>query len=201
MKIYGEMLQSSDEWREIRLGKITASNASKIMAKGAGKTRQAYLFQLAAEVITGEPVETYSNAAMEWGNEQEKFARAAYEFENNLEVIEVGFIETDEYLGCSPDGLIGEDGLIEIKAPKTVTQIETVLSGKMPTTHKAQVQGQLWVSERQWCDFVSFDPRINGKASYFCQRIERDDEYIKTLEIEVEKFKNELIQMIEKLKG
>ena len=201
MKIYNELTQGSDEWGAIRLGKITASNFSKVMAKGAGKTRQSYLYKLAAEIITGDQVDHYTNDAMLHGTETEPMARAAYCFENDIEVTEVGFIETDEYLGCSPDGLVGDDGLVEIKCPVTTTQIATFLSGRMPTTHKAQVQGQIWISEKSWCDFVSFDPRVNGKASYFCERIYRDDDYIKTLEIEVEKFKNELIEIIGTLKG
>ena len=185
MKIYNDVIQGSDIWKELKRGKISASNFSKVMAKGAGKTRQSYLYKLAAEIITGDQVDHYTNDAMLHGTETEPMARAAYCFENDIEVTEVGFIETDEYLGCSPDGLVGDDGLVEIKCPVTTTQIATFLSGRMPTTHKAQVQGQIWISEKSWCDFVSFDPRVNGKASYFCQRIYRDDEYIKTLEIEV----------------
>ena len=172
-----------------------------VMSKGAGKTRKAYMYQLAAEIITGECVETFSNSAMEWGTETEPMARAVYEFENNIETIEVGFIEVNDYLGCSPDGLVFDDGGLEIKCPKTTTQIETYLSGKMPTMHKAQVQSSIWISEREWWDFVSFDPRINGAASYFCQRIFRDENYINEMAIEVDIFKEELIKMVQTLKG
>ena len=201
MKIYNKLEQGSEAWLKVRLGKITASNFSKVLAKGAGKTRQSYMLKLAAEIITGDQVDAFTNDAMQWGTETEPMARAVYEFENNIDVYQVGFIEVNEYLGCSPDGLVADDGMMEIKCPKTVTQIETFLNGKMPPIHKAQVQGQMWVSEKNWCDFVSFDPRINGKASYFCERIKRDDEYISTLESEVEKFKNELFEMVKILKG
>ena len=201
MKIYNDVVQGSDIWKELKRGKISASKIKDLLAKGAGKTRKSYMYQLAAEIITGECAENYCNSAMEWGTETEPMARAVYEFENNTEVVEVGFIEVDDYLGCSPDGLVLEDGGLEIKCPKTTTQIETYLSGKMPPIHKPQVQSSIWMAEKDWWDFVSFDPRIDGKAGYFCQRIYRDDEYIKTLEIEVIKFKNELIEMIGTLKG
>ena len=160
------------------------------------------MYQLAAEAITGERIETYSNEYMEWGTATEPQARAMYELDSGNTVEEVSFIKLNEVdkIGCSPDGLIGDDGMIEIKCPKTTTQIETYLSGKMPSGHRAQVQGQLWVSGRQWTDFVSFDPRIDGESSYFCVRIERDEEYIKELEEACFKFAKELKEMVIKLK-
>ena len=202
MQIIKDIEQGSDEWKVLRLGVITGSNFSAVLAGGSGKTRRSYMVKLAAEILTGEPVESYSNAAMEWGVETEPQARAMYELESASEVVEVSFIKHDTICaGVSPDGLVGDDGLVEFKCPNTTTQIETYLKGDMPTTHRAQVQGQLWVSEREWCDFVSFDPRINGKSSYFKKRIERDNEYINNLLWPaVVKFNTELNEVVERLR-
>lgn len=201
MQIIRDIEQGSEEWLALRFGWITASKFKDVIAGGAGKTRKAYMMQLAAEAITGERVETYSNEYMEWGTQTEPQARSAYEFDQALEVEEVSFIRHDTLkAGCSPDGLVGDNGMVEFKCPKTTTQIETVLSGKMPTGHAAQVQGQLWVAEREWCDFVSFDPRINGGAHYFCVRQYRDEEKIKQIAEGVAKFQDELLDMVEKLK-
>jgi len=196
MEIIRDMEQGSDEWKAIRLGKATASCFMKIMSKGKGsapsKTRQSYMLQLAAEILTQQSQDSFINQYMEWGNECEPQARSMYEFNNNVDVEEVAFITLDEFVGVSPDGLVGDNGLLEIKCPKTTTQLERFLSGEFPSTYRAQVQGQLWVSEREWCDFVSFDPRINGSASYFEIRVKRDEGYIKLLGDEVRKFKDEL---------
>jgi len=194
--------QGSDAWHELRRGTVTASRFKDVMSKGQGKTRKSYMYQLAAELITGEVTESYTNEYMEWGTLTEPQARAMYELESGNTVEEVGIITLDcGEIAASPDGLIGEDGMIEIKCPKTTTQIETFLSGKMPTSHKAQVQGQLWVSGRQWTDFVSFDPRIDGDSSYMCVRIERDEDYIKEIESACFLFAKELQEMVKILKG
>jgi len=199
MEIIRGIEQGSEEWLAIRCGIVTASNFSKVMAKGGGKTRLSYMYQLAAEQLTGQPVETYSNAAMDWGNECEPQARSSYEFRENADVEQVTFIRGISDVGCSPDGLVGSAGMLEVKCPKTTTQIERYLKGDLPSTYKAQVQGQMWVAEREWCDFVSFDPRINGPSSYFKTRVERDDKYISELEIEVDNFLNDLNEILEKL--
>jgi len=201
MQVIRDIEQGTDEWLNLRLAVITASKYKDVLAGGKGLTRSAYMRQLAAEAITGERVETFKNSAMEWGTEHEPQAKSMYELMQCVDVEEVAFIKHDEInTGVSPDGLVEENGLVEIKCPNTATQIETFLSGKMPSQHMAQVQGQIWVSERDWCDFVSFDPRINGVSSYFCVRIERDDEYIKKLESAVIKFDSELQEMIDKLR-
>lgn len=193
--------QNSEEWYKSRLGFITASGFSKVLAKGQGKTRASYMREVAAEILTGESQEGFSNAYTEHGSNTEPEALARYEFDKSVTSEKVGFIHLENInIGCSPDGLIGNDGLVEFKCPKTTTQIETFLSGKMPTTHKAQVQGQLWITEREWCDFVSFDPRINGGSSYFCVRQYRDEDYIKSLESECYKFCDELNELVDKLK-
>ena len=194
--------QGSDEWFEARLGKITASRFKDVLSKGQGKTRKTYMYQLAAEIITGKMEESYSNSYMEWGTANEPAARAMYELESGIEVQQIGIVVLDDHnIAASPDGFSGKDGCIEIKCPKTTTQIDTYLSGKMPASHKAQVQGQLWVSCREWTDFVSFDPRIDGDASYFEVRVQRDNDYIRDLSNACLDFEFELKEIVKKLKG
>lgn len=203
MEIIKSIEQGSEEWHALRLGKVTASKLGDVMAKGRGnapsKTRHSYMLQLAAEILTGEPQDSYSNQYMEWGNECEPQARSMYEFDSGNAVDQVAFVIASDRFGVSPDGLVGDNGLLEIKCPKTTTQIERYLKGEFPTTYKAQVQGQLLATEREWCDFVSFDPRITGSAQYFCVRVERDEDYIKELSKGIDAFVSELHDMLEKL--
>lgn len=203
MQVINNIEQGTDEWLELRLGKVTASRLADVMSKGRGsapsKTRQSYMLQLAAEIMTGQPQDTFINQYMDWGNECEPQARAMYEFENFVDVEQVAFVIASPWFGVSPDGLVGDNGLLEIKCPKTTTQIERFLKGEFPTTYKAQVQGQLLATEREWCDFVSFDPRINGDAQYFCVRVERDEKYIKELQAGINLFTEELQEMLNKL--
>jgi len=203
IEIIKDIEQGSEEWHEMRLAVITASRFKDVLAGGQGKTRFSYMRELAAEALTGEAAKLYSNEYMEWGVQTEPQAKSMYELRTGNSVEEVAFVRDSDFsgVGVSPDGLIAEDGLIEIKCPKTTTQIETFLSGDMPKMHKAQVQGQLWITGRSWCDFVSFDPRIDGAASWFCVRIERDQDYINTLQSKVLDFKNELDLLLTKLRG
>jgi len=202
MKIIESIEQGTAEWLQLRVGRPTASRFKDCIAGGQGKTRKSYMIQLAAETLSGAPTESFSNSAMEWGTETEPQARAQYEFATGNNVKEVSFIHHDTMkAGYSPDGLVGDDGLVEFKCPKTTTHIETVLSGKMPTGHNAQVQGGLWLSGRKWCDFVSFDPRINGKNSMFIFRVNRDENYIADLEKKISMFESELAEMLTKLEG
>jgi putative phage-type endonuclease len=198
VEIIKDIQQGSEEWHAMRLGFITASRFKDVIAGGQGKVRKAYMYQLAAEALTGEREESFSNQYMEWGTATEPQARSMYEFDTGNTVDAVAFVKWNDTnkIGISPDGLIGDDGGIEIKCPKTTTQIETYLSGKMPTSHKAQVQGSLWVTGREWWDFVSFDPRIDGAASFFCERIQRDEEYIENLEVKCLEFEVELLDVI-----
>lgn len=204
MKIIRNIEQGSEAWAEIRLGKVTASKLADVMTKGRGtapsKTRRSYMMQLAAEILTGVPVDNFKSSAMQWGNDCEPQARAMYELESGNDVQEVAFVDCEDGFGVSPDGLISDDGLVEIKCPNTTTQLERYLAGEFPKAYKAQVQGQLLATGRQWCDFVSFDPRINGAAQYFCIRVERDEEYLKELEQEINKFIEELNELLEQLK-
>ena len=203
MEIIKDIEQGTDEWLALRYGWTTASRFKDVMAKGQGKTRKSYMYQLAAEAISDMRQESFTNEYMEWGTETEPQARDTYEFVSGNSVEQVTFIrlDGDMKIGCSPDGLVGDDGMVEFKCPKTTTQIETFLSGKMPTGHKAQVQGQLWISGRQWTDFVSFDPRIDGEASYFSTRIERDEDYIKEIEAACILFSADLQEIIKQLRG
>ena len=198
MKIIENIEQGSPEWLQLRCGVVTASNFTAVLSKGT--TRKTYLMKLVAERLTGEVPESFSNKAMQWGTDHEPMARANYELETGACVNEIAFIAVDDWVGVSPDGLIGDDGLIEIKCPNTTTHIETFLSNKMPTKHKPQVQGQLWASGRQWCDFVSYDPRLPGKE-LFISRVVRDDDYIAELEAGINKFVDEMKTIIEKING
>lgn len=203
MKIIYDVEQGTDEWLQMRLGKLTASKFADVLSKGRGsapsKTRESYMHQLAAEILTGEPQDSFSNKAMEWGNECEPAARAAYELKHDIDVEQCAFIELDKWVGVSPDGLVGDNGLLEIKCPNTTTQIKRFLSGDFPKEHMAQVQGQLWVSGREWCDFVSYDPRINSEADYFEIRVERDKDYIENLKNQCDIFIKDLYELLTKL--
>lgn len=197
MKIH-ECQQGSPEWYAARSGKATASCFGKAIAGGQGKTRTAYMIQLIAERMTGEPQEGYSNAVMQRGSEIEPQAREYYELLNDCPIRQVGFLERDEHVGASPDGLVGLDGMVEIKCPNSTTHIETILAGKVPTKYKPQIQGQLWVSGYDWVDFVSYDPRVHQKP-YFCERVYRDEDYIKELSIKITMFITDMQTLMERL--
>lgn len=205
MNTMSDLVQGTEAWRRARLGRVTASRMADMMAKtktGWGASRANYMAQLICERLTGVPAESYTNAAMQWGIETEPAARAEYEFFRDVEVIEVGFVRHPkiEMAGASPDGLVGDDGLIEIKAPLSATHIETLLSGGVPGKYVMQVQFQLACTGRAWCDFVSFDPRMPEDLRLFVRRVERDDAMIADLEKEVEVFLAELAEKEAKLR-
>jgi hypothetical protein len=200
------MEQRTEEWFAARLGKVTASKVADVLAKtktGVSASRANYLSDLVVERLTGQQAEFYQNEAMQWGTETEPQARMAYEAYKNVLVDEEGFIDhpTIANFGCSPDGLIGVDGLIEIKCPNSKTHIDTLLSGKAPSKYIPQMQTQMAVTGRQYCDFVSFDPRLPEDLQLFVVRVNRDDEYIANLEEEVVAFLNEVEETVTKLKG
>ncbi len=195
MKIHTDIIQNSPEWYKIRLGLVTASNFSKVLAKGQGKTRRAYMLKLAAERLTGESQESYSNANMDWGTQTEPQARAHYEAIMGVTVEQVGFIELNEDVGVSPDGLIGEDGGLESKCPLTTTHLEYIMANKTPSVYVPQIQGLLWIAKLEYCDFCSFDPRMRSNKM-FRVRVSRDDSYIAALEEEVDKFVTELKALV-----
>jgi len=197
--------QRSDDWYAARCGKATASRFRDVMARlknGApAADRQKYLTELVVERLTGQPVPSYENAAMRWGTEQEAAARAAYEQRTGVAVEETGVICHDVLMaGCSPDGLVDWDGLIEIKCPfNTGVHIDTLFSG-MPAEHTVQVQGQMWITGRQWCDFVSYDPRMPAELQLYVQRINRDPAFIADLERQVTEFLAEVGAQVEALR-
>ena len=198
------MEQKSPEWFAARLGKATGSRIAEIVAKtksGDSASRGNYMAQLVIERLTNKQEESYSNDFMDWGNLQEPFARAAYEAATNVLVDEVGMITHPriEMSGASPDGLVGDDGLVEIKCPKTATHIETLLSKTVPGKYNIQMQWQMACTDRSWCDFVSFDPRMPEGLQMFLKRVHRDDALIKTLEDEVIKFLKEVDAKLEQL--
>lgn len=191
------MDQGTEEWFTIRIGKVTASRVADVIAKtktGYSATRDNYMAQLVCERLTGQKGESFTNAAMQHGTETEPLARAAYEALKDVLVDEVGFVPhpSIDMAGASPDGLVGADGLLEIKCPNTATHIETLMSKTVPGKYNTQMQFQMACTGRQWCDFVSFDNRLPEQFQLFVKRVPRDDEFIKQMEDEVVKFLNEL---------
>jgi len=185
--------QGSEEWFADRLGHATASNFHKILAKGQGKTRAAYLQQVVIERLTGQPTDGFSNSHTDRGTEQEPFARMAYEAETGNIVEEVGFIKLDGWMiGCSPDGLIDDDGGAEIKSRIPSVQLETIKKGGYPSGVVAQTQGSMWVTGRQWWDYVSYSPDLPENLRLYIHRVERDDDYIKNLMAETRVFLTEV---------
>ena len=204
MNIIETCEQGSYEWLSMRLGKVTASRVKDVLTKGRGtatsKTAESYMVELIAELLTGQSKPFFENDAMRWGTETEPQARQMYEVNNGFVTVkEVAFVELNDQVGVSPDGLVGDDGLLEIKCPTTATQIKRALSDDYSADYKAQIQMQLWVTGRKWCDFVSFDPRLDGEVSYLQQRVFRDDKYIDEMATKVELFLIDMNAKIEKL--
>lgn len=200
-----EIQQGTPEWFAQRLGKATASRIKDIVAKtktGYSTSRDKYLTQLLLERLTGTVAESYSDAAMAWGNDTEPFARAAYEAQKGVMVDQVSFINhpTIEMAGASPDGLVGDDGLVEIKCPMSHTHLESLLGG-LDDQYKVQVQWQMACTGRKWTDLCSFDPRFPAELQLVIKRFERDDAFIATLEEEVIKFLAELDDKLNKVKS
>ena len=198
------MDQGTDEWFTIRIGKVTASRVADVIAKtktGYSASRDNYMAQLVCERLTGQKGESFSNAAMQHGTETEPLARAAYEALQDVLVDEVGFVPhpTIEMAGASPDGLVGDDGLLEIKCPNTATHIETLLSQSVPGKYNTQMQFQMACTGRQWCDFVSFDNRLPAELQLFVKRVPRDEVFIRLIEAEIVQFLAELDDKINKL--
>lgn len=179
--------QGSPEWFKARLGIPTASEFAAVKAKGEGKTRRTYMMKLIGEILTGECMENYSNSHMERGKEMEPDARNLYAFRMDIEPVQVGFVRNGRK-GASPDSLIGNDGMCEIKTKLPHLQAEVLLADKLPPEHLAQCQGNLWVAEREWIDFVSYWPRM----PLFVKRVYRDEAYIAMLAKEVDQFLMEL---------
>lgn len=195
------IIQGSDEWKALRLGKVTASRVSDVIAKtksGYSASRANYMAQLIAERLANTVADAYTNAAMQHGTETEPEARAAYEFYQGVTVTEVAFVPHPkiDQAGCSPDGLVDDDGLVEIKCPNTATHLETLLGQAVPAKYDNQMQFQMACTGRKFCDFVSYDPRMPENMRLFIKRVNRDDARIKELESEIAAF---LLEMAVKL--
>ena len=199
-----EIIQGSDEWKALRLGKVTASRVADVVAKtksGYSASRANYAAQIIAERLTGTTAESYTNAAMQHGTETEPEARAAYEFYQGVTVREVAFVPhpSIDQAGCSPDGLVDEDGLVEIKCPNTATHLETLLGQAVPGKYDTQIQFQMACTGRKFCDFVSYDPRMPENMRLFIKRVMRDDKRISELETEIASFLLELAVKLSQL--
>lgn len=195
------MEQRSDDWFAARLGKVTASRVADLMSRtksGYSASRTNYAAQLVAERLTGYREPTFVSAAMAHGTDTEPQARAAYEFETGLSVVETGFVDHPSIgmSGASPDGLVGDDGLVEIKCPNTATHIETLRGGSIARKYLLQMQWQMACTERQWCDFASYDPRMPIEMQLHVTRVERDDDLIAEIAAEVTAFLNEVEETV-----
>lgn len=198
------MEQRTDDWYEARLGKVTASRVSDVVARtktGYAASRENYMAQLVVERMTQKVAPSFSSASMQWGTDTEPLARAAYEAEMQVMVDEVGFIDHPEIpmAGASPDGLVGPSGLVEIKCPNTATHIDTLLNQTVPKQYHDQMMWQMICTGREWCDFVSYDPRMPDHLQLFVKRVPFDAAYADTLNKEVSKFLGEVDATIEKL--
>lgn len=200
------MDQRSSEWFAARCGKVTASKIADLMARtksGYSASRANYASQLVCERLTGCVEESYCNAAMQRGTDLEPEARKAYEQHALTKVVEVGFADhpTIEMAGASPDGLVGDDGLVEIKCPNSATHIQTLLTGAIPDKYVKQMQFQMACTGRKWCDFASFDDRLPERMQLYVKRIERDEELIAEIEGEVRRFLAEIDETVEQLRA
>jgi len=198
--------QGSPEWFQMRLGKVTASRVADILAKtktGPSASRQNYLIELAIQRTTGIIQESYSNSAMEWGVQNEGNARVLYEITTNNFVDKVAFIDhpSIKWFGCSPDGLVSDRGLLEIKCPNSATHWEYFKSKKPPQKYFIQMQAQIAVTNKDWCDFVSFDPRMPDRSQLLIVRVDRDEAFIAEMEAEIKKFLDEVEVEVNLMKG
>lgn len=198
------MEQRTDGWWQARLGKVTASRIADAVAKtksGWGAGRANYMAELVAERLTGVSANGYTNAAMQWGIDTEPEARAAYQFYRDADVVEVGFIDHPSIgmAGASPDGLVGDEGMVEIKCPQTATHIDTLLGTPIADKYIKQMQWQMACCERQWCDFVSYDPRMPEDLKLHVERVDRDDDLIAQLEADIRTFLGELDTKVDAL--
>lgn len=198
--------QGSNEWKAIRCGKATASRIPDVVAKtksGWGASRANYMAELIVERLTGIPADSYMNASMQWGTEKEPEGRMEYQLATGFDVQQVGFVPhpTIAMSGCSPDGLIGDDGGVEIKCPNSATHIETLLGRPpcVPDKYEKQIQFNMACTERQWWDFVSYDPRLPERMRLFIKRVHRDNAQIQYLETSTIGFLIELHKKIVEL--
>jgi len=198
--------QGTPEWHQLRLGKVTASRVADILARtktGPSASRQNYLIELALQRTTGIIQESYSNAAMEWGTQTEPQARVAYEVTTNNFVDQVAFVDHPSiaWFGCSPDGLVSDRGLVEIKCPNSATHWEYFKAKKAPNKYVIQMQAQMAVTGRDWCDFISFDPRMPDRSQLLIVRVDRDESFIVEMEEQIKQFLSEVEVEVNLMKG
>ena len=198
--------QGTEEWLKVRLGKVTASGVADVLAKtktGVSASRANYLIKLAIQRTTGQIEEGFTNDAMQWGKDHEAQARVAYEVVSGNFVDQVGFVEhpSIKWFGCSPDGLINNNGLVELKCPNSATHWSYIKDDGPPTKYYIQMQAQMACTGRSWCDFVSFDPRMPERSKLFIKRVMREDAYIANMEAEVKKFLDEVAVEVNLMKG
>lgn len=197
MKIYNELEQGTQEWLTVRLGKFTASDAQAIANNGKGL--ETLVYQKAAECITNKLPEAYTNADLERGKELESTARNSYELETGNKVTEIGFVELDSRIGCSPDGFVGTDGLVEFKCKNDINYLKFLLSKEVETAHLWQVQMQMYVCDRQWCDYVVFNPNFPEPLTIV--RVERNEASIAKIKVGLSQGVAELEAILEKVQN
>jgi putative phage-type endonuclease len=198
------IIQRSPEWFAARCGSLGASQLADALAKtksGWGASRANLRAKLVVERLTGQQEESFTSAAMQWGVDKEEEARIAYSFLTGRNVVEVGLYKHPTIIGshASPDGLVDDDGCLEIKCPNSATHIETLKSNQVSHKYLLQMQWQMACADRQWCDFVSFDPRMPDHLMLYVQRIERDSDMLAILEAEVSTFLSEVETDVKKL--
>jgi len=196
-----DLTQGSDEWKQARCGKVTTSRYGDVIARtksGYGASRANYMAELLCERMTGEPADHFVSGAMQWGTDNEPLARSEYEGMRGVMVETVGFLDHPNIVMCggSPDGLVGSEGAIEIKCPNTATHIDTLRRKAADPKYIPQMQGIMDVCGREWCDFVSYDPRMPEGLQIVVYRVPRNEEYISMLHEEIVKFLEELDKMV-----
>lgn len=200
-------MQGTQEWRDERCGMVTGSRFADVLSgkNGGSKTAESYMFELIAETITGIPAPEFYSKPTDWGKLHEAEARQAYVIFSGETLKETGFIRHPlwEGVGCSPDSMVGLDGILEIKCPyNSQVHLKTILDGRLPKDHEAQVQGNMWVTGRQWCDFVSYDPRMKEWGlDLFLLRVNRDDDFIEQISESVVRFRQQIDIKLKKLKS
>lgn len=196
------MEQGTEDWHTARLGKVTASRLSAVLAKGksggTSATRRNYMAELIAERLTGDHSEGFSSASIQWGKDNEPLAREQYELLKNATVVQTGFQPhpTLKDTGASPDGLIGDDGMVEIKCPNTATHIDRIAGASIKREYRLQMQWQMECTGRKWCDFVSFDPRMPMHLQLHVERVERDEGAIQEIKEAVAQFLGDMTDLM-----
>ena len=195
------MEQRTSEWHQARLGKVTASRVSDVMAKPETATFANYQAQLIAERLSGLPTEGFTSGAMQWGVDQEPHARTAYELVSDHDVSLVGFVDHPDIKmsGASPDGLVGKEGLVEIKCPNTATHIRLLDTDRIEPKYMRQMYWQMACTGASWCDFVSYDPRLSTHLNIKIIRVDRDEKIISDIQESVAKFINQIEEKIKML--